>query len=73
MIVPNSPEVTQAMTFANVAAGLSPGSAPQVVSYKGRTYKLVMALRSYKSNGNCKYPRRLVDGGCNGGLAGEDV
>jgi hypothetical protein len=42
------------------------------MSVGGRTYRLCAARRTYKSNGTPTFQGSLVDGGCNGGLAGDD-
>ena len=50
-----------------------PNGPPPVFSYMGRVYRGAMAQRTYKANKNATTIGSLVDGGCNGGLAGADA
>jgi hypothetical protein len=52
--------------YANVT------SPPPLVKMFGQTYKLAVAKWVYKMTGNPKFLGSLVDGGCNGGVAGDD-
>jgi hypothetical protein len=53
-----------APTYANVT------SPPPMLAMFRRTYKMAVAI--YKSTANPRFMGSLIDGGCNGGLAGED-
>jgi hypothetical protein len=50
-----------------------PNGGPPVFTYMGKTYRSMMANRAYKASGKASSIGSLVDGGCNGGLAGADV
>lgn len=50
-----------------------PNGPPAVFSYGGRVYRGFNAIRTYKVNGPGAPIGSLVDGGCNGVLAGADV
>jgi hypothetical protein len=45
---------------------------PPTFTMMGRQYKLQVAQRIYKSDTTPQYKGSLIDGGCNGGLAGDD-
>jgi hypothetical protein len=45
---------------------------PLVFTMMGKQYKMQVAQRTYKSNTTPQYKGSLIDGGCNGGLAGDD-
>jgi hypothetical protein len=47
-------------------------SPPTMFTMMGRQYKLAVAMRTYKANATPLYKGSLIDGGCNGGLAGND-
>jgi hypothetical protein len=54
-----------------MAAGHNTANPPHVITMFGRTYRAAVCI--YKANGNSKFEGSLIGGGCNGGLAGEDV
>jgi hypothetical protein len=57
--------------YATMAAGHSAANPPQVITMFGRTYRAAACI--YKATGSSEFEGSLIDGGCNGGLAGSDV
>jgi ribosomal protein L14E/L6E/L27E len=57
--------------YATMAAGHSAANPPQVITMFGRTYRAAACI--YKATGSPQFEGSLIDGGCNGGLAGSDV
>jgi hypothetical protein len=71
---PATPQTyVQAANQTETPAGPVPTGVPGMYIYMGRVYKLAVARQTYKSNGNPKIYGSLVDGGCNGGLASDNV
>jgi hypothetical protein len=72
-----TPNLTTApQTFAQAAtqsASNEPGFAPAVIISNGRHCRLATAQRTYQATAYTQPKGSLVDSGCNGGLAGEDV
>jgi hypothetical protein len=71
-----SNSTTALQTFAQAAtqsANNEPGFALVVIISNGRHYRLGTARRTYQATAHTQPKGSLVDGGCNGGLAGEDV
>jgi hypothetical protein len=50
-----------------------PNGAPRVFSYKGVTYRAAVANRTYEARTKLLMGGSLVDSGCNGGVAGNDI
>jgi hypothetical protein len=50
-----------------------PNGAPRVFTYKGVTYRAAGANRTYEARTKLSTSGSLVDSGCNGGVAGNDV
>jgi hypothetical protein len=73
---PTTPE-TQLTTYAQVAtatrATSTPTNPPANIVQHNRTYRLATSVRTYQANNQSKVNGSLIDGGCNGGLAGEYV
>jgi hypothetical protein len=68
---------TQLTTYAQVAmatgAASTPTNPPAIIVQHNWTYRLATAIQTYQANNQSKENGSLIDGGCNGGLAGEDV
>jgi hypothetical protein len=66
------PTVPPPQSYATMVAGQHPMVHQAYMTVNGRMYKLALAHRTSQSNGGLKFMGSLVDGGCNGGLAGSD-
>jgi hypothetical protein len=77
--VPNQPTFAQVAaqsttnTPTNVQAPTNGTNHPPTIVAHGRLYRLAAARVTYHANARIQPKGSLVDGGCNGGLAGEDV
>jgi hypothetical protein len=71
----NTPTSTPPPTYAQAANTTGPTAAnpPAIIVQHNRTYRLCTAIRTYHANNKSSATGSLIDGGCNGGLAGADV
>jgi hypothetical protein len=72
-----APPATQPTMYAQAATATGTTATstnpPAIIVQHNRTYRLCTAVRTYQANNKSKVNGSLIDGGCNGGLAGADV
>jgi hypothetical protein len=68
---------TQLTTYVQVVTATrtttTPTNPPAIIVQHNQTYRLATAVRTYQANNQSKVNGSLIDGRCNGGLAGADV